>query len=86
MKKNVTIAVLAVVAALGIETSIFFGVSCDRNYTKLRHVSMTLSEVREENQRLSRENRNLREVVDSIDNPHHHNYLLTLQPYRALQK
>lgn len=79
MKKNIIIAVLAFIAAAGVESTIFFAHQANKMHRQNITVAKYLSEVREEN-------RNLREVVDSIDNPHHHDYLLTLQPYRALQK
>lgn len=79
MKKNIIIAMLAVIAAAGVESTLFFHNQANKlNYQKLI-LAKSLSEVREEN-------KNLHEVVDSIDNPHHHTYLLSLRPYRALQK
>ena len=79
MNKNVIIFVLAFIAALFVESTIFFYRQSNKlNYQKLI-LAKSLSEVREEN-------KNLHEVVDSIDNPHHHDYLLSLESYRALQK
>jgi len=36
--------------------------------------------------KLQEENKNLREILDSIDNPHHHDYLLTLRAYNEVKK
>ena len=79
MKKNIIIAVLAIVAAASIESTIFFRYTSNKLHERTIMLAKSLSEVREEN-------KNLREVVDSIDHPHHHHYLLSLQPYQALQK
>lgn len=79
MKKNIIIAVLAIIAAAGVESVMFFHYTSNKLKNRNIQLAKSLSEVREENKKLH-------EVVDSIDNPHHHNYLLTLQPYRTLQK
>lgn len=79
MKKNIIIAVLAIIAAAGVESTIVFHHTSNKLHKRNIQLAKSLSEVREEN-------KNLREVVDSIDNPHHHDYLLSLAPYRALQK
>jgi len=79
MKKNIIIAVLAIIAAAGVESTVFFHNQANKLHKQNIRLAKSLSEVREEN-------KNLHEVVDSIDNPHHHGYLLSLAPYRALQK
>lgn len=79
MKKNIIIAVLAIIAAAGVESTIVFHHTSNKLHDRNIQLAKSLSEVREEN-------KNLREVVDSIDNPHHHDYLLSLQAYRAFQK
>lgn len=79
MKKNIIIAVLAIIAAAGVESTVFFHHQANKLYKQNIRLGNYLSEVREEN-------KNLHEVVDSIDNPHHHDYLLSLQAYRAFQK
>ena len=79
MKKNIIIAVLAIVAAASIESTVFFHNQANKLHKRTIVLSKSLSKVREEN-------KNLKEVVDSIDNPQHHYYLLSLQSYRALQK
>lgn len=79
MKKNILIAVLAIIAAAGVESTVFFHYWANKLHYQKLILAKSLSEVREEN-------KNLREVVDSIDNPHHHDYLLSLASYRALQK
>lgn len=79
MKKNIIIAVLAIIAAAGVESTVFFHHQANKLHDRNIQLAKSLSEVREEN-------KNLHEVVDSIDNPHHHDYLLSLVPYRALQK
>ena len=78
MKKNVIIMVLCIICAATVETSIYFHNQAEKTHKRNISLAKSLSEVREENN-------NLHEVVDSIDNPHHHDYLLTLQCYRALQ-
>ena len=79
MKKNILIAVLAIVSAASVESTVFFHLQANKLHKRNIQLGKHLSEVREEN-------KNLREVVDSIDNPHHHDYLLTLESYAALQK
>ena len=78
MKKNVIITLLAVIACIGIETSFFFHRQAEKTHKQNIVLAKYLSQVREEN-------KNLHEVVDSIDNPHHHEYLLSLPCYQALQ-
>lgn len=79
MKKNIIIAVLTIVSAVGVWSTIFFYHHANKLHRQRIYLATQLSEVREENE-------NLHEVVDSIDNPHHHDYLLSLESYRALQK
>jgi len=79
MKKNILIAVLAIIAVAGVESAVFFHNQANKLHYQKFILAKSLSEVREEN-------KNLREVVDSIDNPHHHDYLLSLQAYQAFQK
>lgn len=85
MKKNIAIIVLAVIAAVSVECSIFFGYSSNKLNHKVRVMAKSLSKVRYERDSLERVNDNLKEIVDSFDNPHHHDYLLSLQCYQALQ-
>lgn len=70
--KDLLIAFFVLASVIGLESTMFFVYWCDKNHT-------SLTKVREEN-------RLLREIVDSIDNPHHHDYLQRLESYRALQK
>ena len=49
-------------------------------------IFMQNRELKKENFLLENENKNLREILDSIDNPHHHDYLTTLRAYNALEK
>lgn len=79
MKKDIIIAVLTIVSVTGIWSTIFFYHHADELHRKRIVLAKKLSEVREENE-------NLHEVVDSIDNPHHHDYLQSLESYQALQK
>lgn len=79
MKKNILIAAFAIIAAAGVESTVFFHNQANKLHYQKLILAKSLSEVREEN-------KNLHEVVDSIDNPHHHDYLLSLAAYRALQK
>lgn len=79
MKKNIIIAVLTIVSAVGVWSTIFFYHHANKQHRMYNAVCL-------KSQAVVRENENLREVVDSIDNPHHHDYLLSLECYRALQK
>lgn len=85
MKKNIAIIVLAVIAAIGIENAIYFGYQSNKLNYQRRVLAKSLSKVRYERDSLERVNDNLQEIVDSFDNPHHHDYLLSLQCYQALQ-
>lgn len=79
MKDSVIIFILVVALAGSTLANICLAKQSAKWHYRATTISKTLGEVREQN-------KNLRKVVDSIDNPHHHGYLLTLQPYRALQK
>lgn len=79
MKKNFVFVMMCVISIFAAETAIFFAYNCNKlNYQK----NILLKSVRELNQ----ENDNLRVILDSIDNPHHHDYLMSLNAYRSLQK
>ena len=63
MNKNVVIFVLAVIAAVSVETSIFFGIQSHKlNYQKLI-LAKSLSEVREENKSLREKNDTTRNSI-----------------------
>lgn len=79
MKKNIIIAILAIVSAVGVWSTIFFYHHANKQHQMYNAVLI-------KSQAVVRENKNLHEVVDSIDNPHHHDYLQSLECYRALQK
>lgn len=85
MKKNVLIIVLAVIASIGIESTIYFHYQCSKLTYQRKVLAKSLSQVRWERDSISRDNENLKEIVDSFDNPHHHDYLLSLECFRALQ-
>lgn len=86
MKKNIIIAVLAIVSAASVESTVFFHNQANKLDYQKKVLAKSLSAVRYENDSLRSTIANYQEVVDSIDNPHHHRYLLTLQSYQALQK
>lgn len=70
--KNLTIIVLACFAAT-------FAVQSHKNGYQKQILMQS-------NRELSEENYNLRVILDSIDNPHHHDYLCTLSAYHAVKK
>lgn len=85
MKKNVIIFVLAALCAITVETSVFFGYQSAKLHAKNERVMRQNRQLREEVSDLEEKNHNLSAIVDSFDNPHHHDYLLSLQCYQALQ-
>lgn len=86
MRKNVFVFVLAIIAAIGVECSVFFGYHCAKLHAKTERLTKVQKKLRERIDELESRNENLSEIVDSFDNPHHHDYLLSLQCYQALQK
>lgn len=80
MKKSFKLTVLAllVLNIIGLWSTISFD-SSNRIFLQNR-------ELKKELFLLENENKNLREILDSIDNPHHHDYLATLRAYNALEK
>lgn len=80
MKKSfkLTVMALLVLNIIGFWMSISFD-SSNRVFLQNR-------ELKKENFLLEVENQNLREILDSLDNPHHHEYLTTLRAYNALEK
>ena len=77
---------MCVVSIFAAETAIFFAYNCNKlNYQK-NILLKSVRKLNQENSELYRENDNLRVILDSIDNPHHHDYLLTLDAYKSLKK
>lgn len=69
--KKLVIVMLCVISIFSAETAIFFGINCDKLENQKRILMKS-------NHELTEENKNLRIIIDSIDNPHHHDYLLSL--------
>lgn len=77
MRKVFIFVMLCIISIFATETAIFFAYNCD----KLDYQKRILMK---SNHELTEENKNLRVILDSIDNPHHHDYLMSA--YRNLQK
>lgn len=78
MKKNFVFVMMCVVSLFAAETAIFFAYNCNKLNNQKKILMKSICE-------LNRENYDLRVILDSIDNPHHHDYLLTLESYRSFQ-
>lgn len=85
MKKNLIIAALVIVASVSTENAIYFY----RQSAKMQKHVVSMAKVRNDLQdkvkTLEYRCKYYSEIVDSFDNPHHHDYLVNLQSYQALQ-
>lgn len=86
MKKNAIIIVLAIISACSIESAIVLNYANHKLHKKMVNVCRTNSDLCEEIKNLEYKCASYSEIVDSFDNPHHHDYLVSLQCFQALQK
>lgn len=77
MKKNLIIVAVSVLSVFAIESAVYFGYWCHNLHKKYERVER-------QNRKMRVEIQNYKEIVDSIDNEHHHAYLKTIRGYREL--
>ena len=77
MKKNLIIIAVTVLSVFAFESAVYFGYWCNNLHKKYVRV-------RKQNIELRAEIENYKEILDSIDNPHHHAYLQTIGGYQKL--
>lgn len=77
MKKNLVIVLISVLSVFAIESAVYFGYWCNNLHKKYVRVE-------KQNRKLRVEIENYKEILDSIDNVHHHAYLQTIRGYREL--
>ena len=85
MKKNFVIGLLVIAAGFGIENAIYFNRQCNKLQKRVVNLAKERNDLQDEVKTLEFRCKNYSEIVDSFDNPHHHDYLLGLQSYQALQ-
>jgi len=78
MKKNLIIVVVTVLSVFAIESAVYFGYWCNNLHKRY-------SLVVNQNRKMRNEIRNYEEILDSIDNVHHHDYLTTIRGYKELR-
>lgn len=77
MKKNF-IVLATIVYVCAINSAAFFGYQCNKLHEKCAMIE-------KQNREMRAKIGNYEEVLDSIDNAHHHGYLKTLRAYQELR-